>query len=265
MKGKDGFVEVNGARLYYEIAGSGRPMILIHGFSLDTRMWDSQFETFARYYQVIRYDVRGFGRSDLPADNNYTFPDDLMSLMECLGIPHAYILGLSMGGGIAIDFALEYPEAVDALIPVDTVLGGFQSPEFSDSMRSVWVKAIESGVHEAKDLWLNLDLFKPARKNPDVAARLTQMVADYSGWHLSRANSLPNVDPPAIQRLDKINSPTLVIVGELDLPHFHTVADILLEQIPKARKVIIPGAGHMSNMENPVKFNEAVLRFLEDF
>ena len=264
MKRENGFAEVSGTRLYYEVAGSGHPMFLVHGFTLDTRMWDYQFETFAQHHQVIRYDVRGFGKSALLTGESHSHVNDLKALKKHLGISHAYVLGLSMGGGIAIDFALEYPEAIDALIPADAVLGGFQWREFGESLASVWARATESGVQAAKELWLGLDLFKPAMRKPDVASRLAQMVSDYSGWHFVNDNPLLQLDPPPIQRLDGISAPTLIIVGEHDLPDFHTIGGILHGQIPKARKVILPGVGHMSNMEAPDRFNEIVLTFLAD-
>ncbi|HEY7490512.1 MAG TPA: alpha/beta hydrolase [Candidatus Tectomicrobia bacterium] len=122
-----GFADVNGTRLYYEVAGTGHPLVLIHGFSLDTRMWDDQFEVFAQGYQVLRYDLRGFGKSAVPTDTPYTHPDDLYALMTHLGIEHADIVGLSLGGAVALDFAVTYPRATDVLIPVDAaLLGGYQ-------------------------------------------------------------------------------------------------------------------------------------------
>lgn len=264
MKKHNGFAEVSGTRLYYEVAGSGHPMVLIHGFTVDTGMWDDQFETFAQHYQVIRYDVRGFGKSALPTGESYSYADDLKALIEHLGISHAYVLGLSMGGMIAIDFALEYPGATDALIPADAALGGFQWQEFGESLVSARSRARESGVQAAKELWLGLNLFEPAMEKPDVASRLTQMVSDYSGWHFGKDDPFPGLDPPAIQWLDRISAPTLIIVGEHDLADFHTIAGILHEQIPEARKVVLPGVGHMSNMEDPDRFNEIVLGFLAD-
>jgi pimeloyl-ACP methyl ester carboxylesterase len=264
MKKQNGLAEVSGTRLYYEVAGSEHPMVLIHGFTVDTRMWDDQFETFAQHYQVIRYDVRGFGKSDLPTGESYSYADDLRTLIEHLGISHAYVLGLSMGGMIAIDFALEYPGATDALIPADAALGGFQWQEFGESLASVWSRARESGIQAAKELWLGLDLFEPAMKKPDVASRLTQMISDYSGWHFGEDDPFPGLDPPAMQRLAEISAPTLSIVGEYDLSDFHTIAGVLQEQIPEARKVVLPGVGHMSNMEDPSRFNEIVLNFLAD-
>jgi len=108
-----GFAEVNGTSLFYEVAGTGNTLVLIHGFGVDSRMWDDQFETLAQYYRVLRYDARGFGRSALPTSSGYTHQTDLKALLEHLEIASANILGLSMGGGVAINFALAYPEMTD--------------------------------------------------------------------------------------------------------------------------------------------------------
>jgi pimeloyl-ACP methyl ester carboxylesterase len=262
MRQQQGMAEVNGTQLYYEVAGSGRPLVLIHGFTLDARMWDDQFETFAERYQVIRYDARGFGRSAVPTGESYAPADDLRALMSFLGVEHAFIVGLSMGGGIAIDFALSYPEATDALIAVDSLLGGYRWQEFGASLASVWSAARRSGVEAAKDVWLDLPLFEPAREKADIASRLGQIIADYSGWHLVNENPVRSLDPPAAERLDDIAAPTLIVVGERDLPDFRAIADALHEGIPGAQKVVLPGVGHMSNMENPARFNQAVVGFL---
>ena len=232
--------------------------------SLDNRMWDDQFDTFALHYRVIRYDVRGFGKSALPSSESYSYAADLKALIDHLGIPHAYVLGLSLGGMIAIVFALEYPEATDALILADTFLGGFQSQKFGRSLVLAWGRAEKSGIQSAKEQWVNLGLFESAREKPDVASRLMQMVSDYSGWHFGKDDPFPSLDPPAIEQLDKISVPTLIIVGEHDLVDFHSIAGILKDQIPAARKVVLPDVGHISNMEDPDRFNENVLGFLVD-
>ncbi len=222
-----GFAEVEGTRLYYEIAGSGCPMILIHGFALDSRMWDDQFESFTQQYQVIRYDLRGFGKSGLPNSKSYSYADDQKALIDHLGVSHAYVIGLSLGGMIAIDFALEHPEATDALVAADAALGGFEWQVFGTSLESVWARARKSGVQAVKEIWQGLDLFKPAFGEPDVASRLTQMFADYSGWHFVNDDPVSELDPPAIQRLNDISAPTLVILGEYDSPDFHSISSIL--------------------------------------
>ena len=264
MQKREGIAEVNGTRLHYEVLGSGHPLILIHGHTLDARMWDDQFEPFAEHYQVVRYDVRGYGQSAVPTQESYSHVEDLKSLMEFLDLDRAHIVGLSKGGGIAIDFAVEHSERVSALIPVDSGLGGFPWPaEISSSMESVVSEARDSGLQAAKKLWLAHPMLKPATQKPDAFSRLRQQIHDYSGWHWLNSDPARAPDPPAIQRLDAIGCPTLSITGELDLPHFHAIGETLEQRIP-ARRTVIPQVGHMSNMEDPSKFNEAVLDFLQE-
>ena len=257
-----GTAEVNGTRLYYEVAGSEHPLVLIHGFALDTRMWDYQFEAFAQHYRVVRYDMRGYGKSLPPTDESYSHTDDLMALLERLRTDRAHVFGQSRGGAVAIDFALAHPEATGALVLVDPVLGGHSwSQEAARTDGAIWETAAKSGVEAGKAKWLAHPLFAPAREKPEVAARLEQIVSDYSGWHLINTDPGRYADPPAAQRLHEIGAPTLVVVGERDLPDFLVIADTL-QQVPNARKVVLPGVGHMCNMEDPTKFNEVVLDFL---
>ena len=259
-----GFADVNGTRLYYEIAGSGHPLVLIHGNTLDTRMWDDQFDVFAQHYQVLRYDARGFGKSAAPTTEPYTHPDDLKSLMTHLGIDHAHIIGLSMGGAIAVNFALTYPASTATLTAVDAGLSGYQ---WQEELASVTVKAIakRDGIEAAKTFWLNSDLFAPAAEHSAVASRLKQIVDNYPGWHFINADPASAPETPAIDRLHTLTLPTLVILGERDIPDFHHIADILEVRIPGAKKVVMPGVGHMSNMEDPERFNEIVLEFLAEY
>jgi len=262
---KKGFAEVNDTRLYYEIVGKGHPLVLIHGFSLNTKMWDDQFEAFAKHYKVIRYDVHGFGKSALPtAGKEYSHTKDLKALLSQFGIDYAYVVGLSMGGRIAIDFTLEYPEVTKALILADSVVGGFRdwSKTLSEVEKSILKEAKENGVDAGKEVWKNCPLFKPAFEKPNVALRLKQMISDYSGWHWVNSNPLRSLDPPAIERLQEIMVPTLIIVGERDLPDLHKIADILNRKIQNSQRITLKGVGHMSNMETPNEFNEAVLNFL---
>lgn len=139
MATQTGFADVNGTRLYYEIAGSGHPLVFIHGNTLDTRMWDDQFEVFSQQYRVLRYDIRGFGQSAVPTTEPYTHPADLRALMTHLGIDHAHIIGLSLGGAIAINFAVTYPESTDTFITVDAGLSGYQ-----------WQVPLDSGAAKVK-------------------------------------------------------------------------------------------------------------------
>lgn len=267
MNVHSGFADVNNTRLYYEVSGAGPSLVLIHGFTLDTRMWDDQFEAFSKHYRVVRYDLRGYGQSALPALRvGYSHADDLKALLDHLGVTRAHVLGLSMGGSVAFNFSLEYPGRTMSLITVDTTLGGFpRSEEWSTFLGMLFSKARQAGVETSKELFLNSGLFQPALENPEVASRLAEMVLSYSGWSLLNPPGPEiSLEIPAAKQLDKIDVPTLVIVGERDLQDFRDIADALEGGIPKATKVVISGVGHMANMEAPEKFNEVVLSFLSE-
>lgn len=126
MSDTSGRAHVKGTRLYFEVAGSGPAAVLLHGFSLDTRMWDDQFDVLAREFRVVRYDQRGFGKSDVPTDEPYSGVEDLRSLLDYLAIETPHVIGLSLGGGLAIDFALTQPAMVDSLIVAGSNLSGYQ-------------------------------------------------------------------------------------------------------------------------------------------
>ena len=256
-----GFAEVNGTRLYYEIQGAGPALVLIHGNILDHRMWEDQFSHFAQRYSVLRYDARGFGRSALPPSAPYDHADDLRALLRTLGTDHAAILGLSMGGRIAVNFAIRYPEATDALIAVDAGLDGyaFERPLLAD----VIAQARCSGVDAARAVWQAHPLLAPASQKPKVAKQLAEMTATYTGWHWLHADPQRSPSPAAIKRLATIRAPTLIVVGERDLSDFHRIAEVLADGIPGAERVVLPGAGHFANMEAPTEFNNVVLSFLQ--
>jgi pimeloyl-ACP methyl ester carboxylesterase len=184
--------------------------------------------------------------------------------MEHLGIAHAHILGHSLGGGTAINFALSYPDATDALVLVGSILGGFQWVEMGSTLDAIWSAGKESGVEEARELWLGSAWFSPALEHPGVASRLNRIVSEYSGWDWENDDPSVSLEPPAIERLDSIRAPTLAVVGERDTSDNHAIADTLHEGVPDARKVVMPGVGHMANMEDPESFNEIVLSFLVD-
>lgn len=256
------FTVFNGTHLYCEEAGVGPAVILIHGFTLDTRMWDDQFAALAQRFRVIRYDLRGFGRS-APPDGPYSHVEDLRALLDRFEVEQASLVGLSKGGAIALDFALTYPQRTRALALIDTVLGGHAwSAEGSARDALVWQEAARGGIPAAKVSWLAHPLFAPAMRQPAVAARLRAIIDDYSGWHFVNANPEHGISPPAATRLHELAMPTLALVGEHDLPDFQAIAAQIRRDAPQARTVIVPGAGHMATMEAPELVNQALLDFL---
>ena len=260
-----GIADINGTRLYYEVAGTGHTVVFIHGFTLDTRMWDDQFESFAQQFQVLRYDLRGFGKSAVPTGDEYSHVEDLKALLDWLEIKQAYLVGLSKGGAVALDFTFTYPRMVDALVLIDTVLLGFDwSAEGEARDGLVWEEAAKGGIPAAKVSWLAHPLFVPAQRQQAIAARLAQIIEDYSGWHFVNHNHEHNLNPLAAKRLREITVPTLAIVGEHDLPDFLNITDLIRQEVPQARRIIVPNAGHMSNMEAPLEVNRAILEFFQE-
>jgi len=262
MHVETGIAKINNTQIYYEVAGNGPSLVLIHGFTLDTRMWDDQFATFAQHYRVVRYDVRGFGKSALPTEETYSHADDLKALLVYLGIAQAHIIGLSMGGGIAIKFALTHPEMTTTLVVADSLLDGYETAELDQTIGSIVEQAAAAGGKAVNALLLEHVIFAPAREQPAVSERLVEMVTENSGWHWVNNDPERALEPPAIARLQEIAAPTLVILGERDMADFHGITAILQQKVRDVRVVILPSVGHMSNMEAPELFNAAVLAFL---
>lgn len=267
-KAQTNFAEVNGTKLYYEIAGSGEPIVLIHGWSFDTRCWDDQVSEFSQNYRVVRYDLRGFGKSSLPENGkSYSHTDDLVALLDYLGIKQAHVLGHSFGGPIAIDFALKYPERTITLILPDgppSIAGYIPSEQITSWLGDTWKAGKDSGIKEAKEIWIKGAPFAPAMQNPKSAPKLKQMIDDYSGWQWENNDPYTGIAPYPPEILSKIKVPVLIIVGELDLPDYKILADIQKKYIPNSKEVILSGAGHALSIENPKEFNKIVLSFLDE-
>lgn len=260
---RTGLAPVDGTSLAWEMFGSGPPVVFLHAFSLDLRMWDDQVETFARRHTVVRYDLRGFGRS-LPADVPYRHADDLARLLDHLKLEGPALVGLSMGGGAALGFAVAHPGRARALVVVDSSLGGFAwSREFSDALAAVDATAASAGLDAARAQWLASPLVRHALARPDAAPRLRAMIHEYSGWHWTHADPGLPLHPLPIRRLGEIRIPTLALVGELDAPDFHGVAETIERDVPAARRVVLPRVGHLPNLESPAQFNDVVLDFLD--
>ncbi|GHO56013.1 alpha/beta fold hydrolase [Ktedonobacter robiniae] len=263
-----GFLEAQGAPLYYEIAGQGDPLLLIHAGIADSRMWDEQFPAFARHYRTIRYDVRGYGQSPFPT-GSFANHEDPVALLTSLGIEKAHVVGISLGGKIALDFALAHPEMVTSLVLVATSVSGAQSSELVRQFFAEEEAALERGdVEGATELSLRMWVDGPRRTSAQVNPLVRKLVHDMLSPVI--AVSLPEsadeiaLQPSALTRLDEIHVPTLLMVGDHDLPDKLTLTRQLADQIIGAQQVIIPGVAHMVNMEQPEEFTRIVLRFLSE-
>jgi pimeloyl-ACP methyl ester carboxylesterase len=261
-----GHAEIGDVSLYYEIHGGGPPLVMIHGWTLNARMWDDQVEALAGRYTVVRYDRRGFGRSSgEPATERDV--DDLDRLLAFLAIPRAAVLGMSQGGWAALYFALDHPDRTDALILQAAMLPGLNLP-FTGPDRvpsDVYVElARTEGMSAMRRAWIDHPFFTVARTIPGVASRLAAMVEEYSGADLAKIKTPVYGDArDAVHRASRIEAPTLVLIGACDIPYMRLLAGAQAYLIPRATLVELPGCGHLANMEAPAAFNVAVERFLD--
>jgi pimeloyl-ACP methyl ester carboxylesterase len=261
-----GFAAVNGVQIYYEIAGSGHPLVLVHAGIADLRMWDAQFPVFAQHYRTLRYDMRGFGRTAMLA-GPFTHYDDLHGLLTFLGVERAYLLGCSKGGSTIIDFALEHPEMAGALITVGSSPGG---TEFTGSPPKQWdelTAAFDSGdlarTSELEvQIWVDGRTRTPDQVDPAIRDLVREMNMVPLATEAANLGSEQRLEPPALNRLDDISAPMLVIVGDLDDPNIGAAADMMTQRIAGAQQAIISGTAHLPNMERPAEFNRLVLDFL---
>ena len=248
-----------GSDLHYEETGSGVPVLLLHGMSLDGRMWDDQVAALVDVAHLVVPDLRGFGKSARDSAVPYSHAADVWALADHLGWTDAVVVGLSMGGMVALESVLAAPDRVRALVLVDSVIDGvdFDAP-LKQAVAELYGAAAAGDIERAKEIWLECPFFAPANRNAEVRARLAAMVADYSALD-GVGDDPPARRPKLLPALAGIAVPTTVVVGELDAPSFLEMADAMAAGIPGARKVVVPDAGHMVNMEAPDAVN-AILR-----
>jgi pimeloyl-ACP methyl ester carboxylesterase len=261
-------VEVNGASLYFELAGAGPPVVLIHAAIADLRMWDGQFGPFSSRFRTLRWDMRGYGRSPLPDEGApFSNRDDLRGLMEVLGIERAYLVGCSKGGETILDFALEHAEMVDALVLVGSGVGGFQfegpePPEWQELVAAFREGDLTRTAELEVRMWVVGHGRSPDEVDPDVLKRVREMDEIALSNEADRDGLEQALEPAALTRLAEIDAPTLIVVGEADGPEILQVSDLLAREIPGASKIVMSNAAHLPSMEHPAEFNRLVLEFL---
>jgi pimeloyl-ACP methyl ester carboxylesterase len=211
-------------------------------------------------YRVVAPDLPGFGPRPDSRASHLTLAQAVAERCDAHAIVDAHLVGLSLGGAVAIDFALAFPERVRSLTLVDAFLRGRPSGIAAGDACSLHAKA--GRMQEAAAAWLSDPLFATARKRPSVFARLEEMAADYDGGHWSgRSSTRFAIEDPAA-RLGTITVPTLVVIGREDLASFRAMAEEYAAKIPRARKVVLDAVGHMANLEAPDAFNAALGEFL---
>lgn len=269
-----GYAELNETKLYYELAGQGDPIVFIHGSFGDNRHWDFQFTDLAEKFMVLRYDVRGFGKSDVPhPDESYSDLKDLKSLLEFHNINKAHFCGLSRGSAVVVSFALEYPEMCLSLIPIGPWAGGYGFGDYTsihaDSLDAAFPKAIElantDGPRATTDyLWKGDNALARSVKKQRTLDSLLEMGYDYSYWDFLNSSKKESLNPPAMSRLHEIKCPTLIITADYDLESCKEIATIMENEIRGSVKITIKDAGHIMNMDQSEVFNTTITEFIQN-
>jgi pimeloyl-ACP methyl ester carboxylesterase len=242
----------NGGDINYTVQGDGNPIVLIHGFGLDSRMWNKQVQELSKINKVITYDMRGFGKSSLPA-GRYSHQEDLHELLKSLGISETKIVGHSFGGEVAIEYALRYPNEANSLVLISSGLSGING----DSTE--WNALVELGrngdIEGMKERMLKNPIFKDLEEGSEELTLVMEMVNDYTGFHFQNRDPREYADVSG--RLKELSCPIEVIIGENDEEVQKEIAKKFKEELG-IEPITIPNCGHMAVLENPELITEII-------
>jgi 3-oxoadipate enol-lactonase len=255
------FLSIERARIYFEECGtSPQTVVLLHDGVLHSAAWDEVWPEFCKHFHTIRYDRRGYGRSSA-ATSWYFETDDLVALLRHLKVNRAAIVGSSHGGEISIHFTLDYPEMVQQLVLVGAVVGGMPYSQHFLERGNVLGKPLEKGDVQGAISEAFNDKYLIAPGHVAAKKRMVELLSA-NPQDLTRAYfELP--EKPALPRLREIPIPTLVLVGDADIPDVHAHAGAIEAGIPRARRVVVKDVGHIMYLEKPAEFSRLVIDFIE--
>lgn len=261
-----GLAPAPSGEIYYEVLGAGEPIVLIHGNAGDLRHWDRQVGTLAEQFRVIRYDVRGFGRSSDPVENGtYSHFGDVVAVLDHLKISRAHVMGWSMGSGIAFDFALSHPERTLSVISVGPWIGGYSSEAtramFRD-MGPVRRAAREGGSVAAVSAWMNAPFFATTIQDPEAGDFFRYVASGQSFLPSEIESPRISLSPSAYGRIEELEVPLLIVTADHDIPACIETADALGRALPSAVRVTMAETGHLMHIERADEFNSIVMDFL---
>jgi pimeloyl-ACP methyl ester carboxylesterase len=265
-----GYVDIDQSRLYYETAGSGIPLLLVHAGVADCEQWEDEFLKFSQKFQVIRYDMRGYGKSD-PVKGPFSHLIDLNTVIDKLQLHFPMIImGCSMGGVLSMEYALDNPGNIQGLIMIGPGPCGFEMEENEQELFLEAMKAFKEGdlnrlAEIETQIWFESMDSAPDQVDQSMRALLYDMHRSaLVGEDQKTEQPGPDTQQPEYAKLAEIDFPVLIIIGSQDLPAMHTAADYMVEKIRLARKVVIDDAAHLPNMDQPGQFQEVVEEFLDE-
>ena len=260
------FVKVNGARLYYEAVGKGEALLFLHAGIAHSGMWDEQVAAFAGDYRVIRYDMRGFGRSE-PAAGTFAHYEDLRALLDHLGVEHVHLVGCSKGGGVITDFALAHPQRAASLTLVCSAPHGYaypedtpEPPEWQELLAAYEAGDLEKAARLETEMWVVGEERRPDEVDAGLLRRVYEMNLIALQKEKQASGEERVLEPKAVTRMDELRIQLLFVIGALDDPVLVAANHTMAEQL-RAEKVVIEDTAHLPSMEKPAVFN----RHLRDF
>jgi pimeloyl-ACP methyl ester carboxylesterase len=266
MRIRTDFATIRNTKIFFEMSGRGKPLLLLHSGIADHRMWAGQCVEFSRHFQVITPDLRGYGKSPAP-NESFRHYEDIHELIQHLGFTSVNIAGCSLGGKVAIELAIVYPEIVGRLILIAPGMPGYEYRDRETLAKDASLEGlIASGRREeVADMLVNIWVVGPKRdrETVDSAARalVREMILDN---YASVTDQFPEAPPgfDVMSRLVEIRVPTLVMIGDSDLPDMQAISQLVTDRIHGAKRQLIPNAAHLPNLENSVLFNQSVIDFL---
>ena len=264
------YVSVDGVNLYYEVTGEGYPLVWAHEFAGDYRSWESQVRFFARRYQVITYNARGYPPSDVPEDvsaySQEQAVEDLRALLAHLGIQQGHIGGLSMGGSLALHFGLTYPQMCRSLIVAAAGSGSVNSEAWKAEAEANAKRFESEGMRVvAGDYATGPARIQFQNKDPMGWQEFHDALAEHSSIGAANTFRGVQINRPSIfdlkERMNRLTVPTLIMIGDEDEPCVDA-AVFMKRNIPTAGLSVLPQSGHTINLEEPDLYNRIVLDFL---
>jgi pimeloyl-ACP methyl ester carboxylesterase len=263
------FASSGGARIAYDSAGDGVAVVFIHAGVADRRMWRHQLSAVPEGFRFVSMDLRGCGESDLP-DEPFSNHEDVLAVMDHLGIDRSVIVGCSMGGGTAIDVTLTSPARVAGLVLIGADAPGaeiedYEPPQWPEILESYERGDFERVVELDAEVWVVGHGRDKGAVDPSVIAEMIEMDRALIANEAQRDELAVALDPPRAERIAEISVPALIMVGEHDLPNMRQAADHLAATLGDGHAVVIPDAAHLPSLEQPEAFNQALFRFLHGF